>query len=104
MDIVYLSVQGAFNRAIASGRLSRNPIADNYADGYMYMGTWDGVDQFKNTVTRQYLPARPYTPADRLAAGTPCILAATTQPRNRLQLYVDREQPDQQDYDDTNGL
>jgi len=76
MDTVYLNVQGVFNRAIASGRLSCNPIAENYAGGFMYMGTWDGVDQFKNIVTRQYLPTQPDNPAVRLAAGTPDILAA----------------------------
>ena len=54
-NIVYLNTQGAFNRAIASGRLSRNSSASNYAGRYMYMGTWSGQDQFKHADTRQYL-------------------------------------------------
>lgn len=54
-DIVFLNSQGAFNRAIASGRLSCRKGSDNYAGDYMYMGTFDGADQFKNINTREYL-------------------------------------------------
>ncbi len=50
----------AFNEAIASGRLSLNKNAPNYAGAYMYMGpTVDGKhDAFKHIVTRQYLEVR----------------------------------------------
>lgn len=50
--------QLAFEQAIASGRLSRDPQATNYAGNYMYMGpTTNGKhDAFKHIVTRQYIP------------------------------------------------
>lgn len=48
------SVQ-AFEEAIASGRLSRNPNADNYAGHYMYMGPGKGGDAFKHSLTREYI-------------------------------------------------
>ncbi len=44
-----------FNEAIESGRLSDAPGIENYAGRWMYMGTWDGVDAFKNIDTREYL-------------------------------------------------
>ena len=48
--------QAAFKEAIAQGRLSENPKADNYAGNYMYMGpAINGGDAFKHIVTRQYL-------------------------------------------------
>ena len=45
----------AFDAAIAAGRLSGEESADNFAGGFMYMGTVDGVHQFKNIATRRYL-------------------------------------------------
>lgn len=45
----------AFEEAIADGRLSRDPKADNFAGHFMYMGTRDGVDTFKNVNTRAYI-------------------------------------------------
>ncbi len=45
----------AFDAAIESGRLSDTPGTENYAGRWMYMGTWDGVDAFKNINTREYL-------------------------------------------------
>ena len=45
----------AFDEAIAAGRLSGDESADNFAGDYMYMGTIDGVDQFKHIATRRYL-------------------------------------------------
>ena len=45
----------AFQRAIKGGALSNVPTRPNYAGLYMYMGTWDGVDKFKNINTRTYL-------------------------------------------------
>lgn len=47
----------AFNEAIAAGRLSTDPSADNYAGHYMYMGPGkQGSDAFKHHITRLYLP------------------------------------------------
>ncbi len=48
--------QQAFHDAVESGRLTIAPGDDNYVGKFMYMGTWDGVDAFKNKDTRQYLP------------------------------------------------
>ena len=47
--------QEVFKEAIKEGILSNNPDDTNYAGKYMYMGHWDGVAQFKNIDTRQYL-------------------------------------------------
>ena len=51
----------AFERALASGRLSGDPRAKNYVGFYMFMGlTVDGKhDAFKHTMTREYLPVQP---------------------------------------------
>jgi hypothetical protein len=47
----------AFEAAIASGRLSVNPHADNYEGNYDYMGaSCNGGDSFKNYRTRKMLP------------------------------------------------
>lgn len=48
----------AFDDAIAAGRLTLGD-QDGYlfAGKWMYMGTWDGVDAFKNINTREYLAA-----------------------------------------------
>lgn len=53
--IVYNEPQAAFEAAIASGRLSASAWDWNYAGKYMYMGTQNGRDLFKNSVTREYL-------------------------------------------------
>ena len=45
----------AFGDAIKEGRLSEDPKAPNHAGWYMYMGHFQGKDQFKNATTRQYL-------------------------------------------------
>ena len=51
----------AFNDAIASGRLSADRKAHNYAGHYMYMGpgrdkaTGESADAFKHITTRQYI-------------------------------------------------
>lgn len=45
----------AFGRAIASGLLSADMTASNYAGHWMYMGTENGVDLFKNIDTRKYI-------------------------------------------------
>ena len=44
-----------FENAIASGRLTLNEGEYLFAGNWMYMGTWDGVDAFKNINTREYL-------------------------------------------------
>jgi hypothetical protein len=51
----YKDPQKAFKKAIKSGRLSDDPCAVNYAGWYMYMGTFNGIDQFKHSSTRQYI-------------------------------------------------
>ena len=52
--IFHENSQEAFEAAIASGRLSKNPQVDNYAGHYMYMYTQAEKDYFKNINTRQY--------------------------------------------------
>jgi len=47
--------EDAFNDAISRGLLSDDPAAKNYAGHYMYMFTIDGVDNFKHTMTREYI-------------------------------------------------
>lgn len=49
--------RAAFERAIASGRLSTDRYAANYAGHYMFMGPRaDGMgDAFKHSTTRQAL-------------------------------------------------
>ncbi len=55
------AAHAAFDGAIESGRLSADWYAlgggDHplYAGDYMYMGTFEGKDQFKHRDTRQYL-------------------------------------------------
>jgi len=44
----------AFIKAIEDKRLTRDPDDENYAGNYMYMHTQDGIDQFKNIITRKY--------------------------------------------------
>jgi hypothetical protein len=55
MQPVFGNSADAFQRAIKRGTLSNVPTRSNYAGLYMYMGTWDGVDKFKNINTRTYL-------------------------------------------------
>ena len=46
----------AYDRALASGRLSHDEDADNYVGDFMFMGPRaDGRDVFKHSFTRQYL-------------------------------------------------
>lgn len=47
--------QQAFEKAIEEKRLTINPDNDNFAGHYMYMGTWDDKDHFKNSLYRNYL-------------------------------------------------
>ena len=49
--------QAAFERALASGRLSHDRKAPNWVGHYMYMGpNVTGLDTFKHSMTREYLP------------------------------------------------
>ena len=52
---VFKDSRQAFEEAIAAGRLSSKDGEWNYAGGWMYMGTYNGKDQFKNINTRLYL-------------------------------------------------
>ncbi len=45
----------AFDNAILVGRLSDNPRSSRFAGLFMYMGTMNGRDLFKNINTREYL-------------------------------------------------
>lgn len=45
----------AFYDAIVAGKLSDCEAAENFAGNFMYMGTQDGRDAFKNIDTRAYL-------------------------------------------------
>lgn len=53
--ISFRDPQTAFDAAIACNRLSTHPQDFNYAGRFMYMGTFNGRDTFKNLVTREYL-------------------------------------------------
>lgn len=57
--MIFKNSQEAFRLAIQQGRLSDNPASALYAGHYMYMGTQEnGVDEFKNINTRDYLPSK----------------------------------------------
>ena len=49
------AANGAFANAIANRRLSDNPNSPWFAGLFMFMGNWGGKDQFKHTLTREYL-------------------------------------------------
>jgi len=44
----------AFEKAIAQGRLSRDNRKNNFVGNYMYMGFYNGKDNFKDSLTRKY--------------------------------------------------
>ena len=48
------STEQAFESAIASGHFSTDESAFNYVGHYMYMGSDDNRDFFKDSTTRQY--------------------------------------------------
>ena len=54
-EIEYLDSQECFEKAIKEHRLSSTNGDWNYAGDFMYMGTWQGRDQFKNRNNRDYL-------------------------------------------------
>ena len=54
MTIDFIDSKQAFEEAISQKILSENETAPNYVGNFMYMGTKEGVHQFKNIVTRKY--------------------------------------------------
>ena len=54
-EVEFREPEEAFDDAIIEGRLSILRCDTNYAGYYMYMGTWDGKDQFKHVHTRKYI-------------------------------------------------
>ena len=64
-------VSAAFDRAIADGRLSRDEKAPNWAGNFMFMETVDGIDQFKHSDTREYLPRADNAPPARKSIEKP---------------------------------
>lgn len=59
-DVTFRDTQEAFREAIESGRLSRDREKENFVGFYMYMGTWEGMDHFKHSLTRKYLKGEQY--------------------------------------------
>ena len=62
MALTLNNADAAFAKAIHEGRLCDrgahpSPYKPHppYADEYMYMGTFNGRDEFKHSVTRRYL-------------------------------------------------
>ena len=53
--------QATFKAAIQAGLLSDDPTTSNWAGHYMYMGTFNGIDQFKHRDTRDYIGHTPTT-------------------------------------------
>lgn len=53
--IAFRKSEQAFQDALNTGRLNDNPPSFYYVGRWMYMGTWNGLDQFKNIHTREYL-------------------------------------------------
>jgi hypothetical protein len=55
-NTTFKNPRDAFEQAIEAGRLSRDPRDPHYAGNFMYMYTNpDGIDCFKDIITRQYL-------------------------------------------------
>ncbi len=53
--MTYNDPQQAFEEAIKNKRLSDDPQSPIYAGNYMYMGSNEGKDLFKNIDSRNYL-------------------------------------------------
>lgn len=53
--VEFRNPEDAFEDAIKSGRLSLDGADDNFVGYFMYMGTVDGKDTFKNIDTRKYI-------------------------------------------------
>lgn len=56
LDVGRDAANAAFELAINTGRLSREPGAENYAGRFMFMGHSRGRALFKHQLTREYLP------------------------------------------------
>ena len=54
MTMIFIDSKKAFEEALKSGILSDNEGDKNFVGDFMYMGTKEGVHQFKNIVTRKY--------------------------------------------------
>jgi hypothetical protein len=54
-DSTFRDSMQAFNDAIKTGRLSDDSTSDRYAGRYMYMGTVNGKDLFKDIDDRKYI-------------------------------------------------
>lgn len=50
----YRDPQGAFNQAIHAGHFTMDEDKEAFVGNYMYMGTIEGTDYFKNIMTREY--------------------------------------------------
>ena len=53
--VTFRNAQEAFSDAIKAGRLSADENSPIYAGNFMYMGTRNGRDLFKDSLTREYL-------------------------------------------------
>lgn len=54
-DVIFRKSEQAFQDALDIGLLNDNPTSFYYAGHWMYMGTWNGKDKFKNIITRKYI-------------------------------------------------
>lgn len=54
MQLDFISPKEAFESAIQNSILSAVEADPTFAGNFMYMGTKEGVHQFKNIVTRKY--------------------------------------------------
>ena len=54
MQVEFINPEEAFESAIKNGILSAAEADPTFAGNFMYMGTKEGVHQFKNIVTREY--------------------------------------------------
>ncbi len=54
MQLEFISPEEAFESAIKNSILSAAEADPTFAGNFMYMGTKEGVHQFKNIVTRKY--------------------------------------------------
>ena len=62
MALIFRDAQEAFCQAIREGRLTEARASWLWAGDWMYMGTQDGADLFKNIRTRGYLPTPKHVP------------------------------------------
>lgn len=50
----FIDPKKAFEEAINTGILSADETAQNFAGNFMYMHSRDGINYFKNIITRKY--------------------------------------------------